>query len=180
MDQNGTRVFFSLARLDGNESELWVEGGDGEAHRWRRGAVARVQGGCGGSPRPPLAGGDTNGVRERQRSAVYWEHGVELLGHREGEGRRGDVWEVPGAGADLFREKWRLYIGGRGSMGRGDLRREHGRCQLTEERGGRGFRRGAVDGCRNLLARLQAAGWCGGSSRGARGRRAWGGPFVWW
>jgi hypothetical protein len=28
---------------------------------------------------------------------------IELLGHREGEGRSEDVWEVSGAGVDLFR-----------------------------------------------------------------------------
>jgi hypothetical protein len=99
---------------------------------------------------------------------VYWEHGVELLGHREGEGRREDVWEVPGDGADLFREEWRLYIGGRGSTGRGDLRRERGRCRLTKGRGGRGFRRRAAACCGVLLAHLWAAGWSGaeGASNG--------------
>jgi hypothetical protein len=105
----------------------------------------------------------------RRERAVPCEDDVDGGLEREGEGAWDLVWEVTGDGANLFREEWRLYIGGRGSTVRGDLRRERGRCRLTEERGGRGFRRGAVDGCRNLLARLQAAGWSGaeGASEGS-------------
>jgi hypothetical protein len=61
----------------------------------------------------------------------------------------------------LFREERRLFIVGRGSTRRGDLRPERGRCRLTKGRGGRGFRWRAAACCGVLLARLPAAGWSG-------------------
>jgi hypothetical protein len=54
---------------------------------------------------------------------------------REGDGAGDLVWEVEGGEGSLFREEWRLYIGGRGSTGRVDLRREDGRCRLWREEG---------------------------------------------
>jgi hypothetical protein len=75
----------------------------------------------------------------------------------------------------LFRQTGGPFIGGRGSTGRGDLRRERGWCRLTKGRGGRGFRRGAAACCGVLLAHSQAAGWSGaegasdGCGEGVRG-----------
>jgi hypothetical protein len=65
-------------------------------------------------------------------------------------------------------KQWRPFIVGRGSTGRGDLRRERGRCWLTKGRGGRGFRRRAAACCGVLLAHWRAAGWSGaeGASNG--------------
>jgi hypothetical protein len=91
-----------------------------------------MQGGGGAPPLPPRTGGSSRKARERRERAVTCEDDVDGGLEREGEGAWDLVWEVEEGGANLFREEWRLYIVGRGSTRRGDLRRERGRCRLTE------------------------------------------------
>jgi hypothetical protein len=102
-----------------------LTGGGGDR---RRGCL----GGCGASPPPPRPGGSSREALERrEREALCGAASTGEL-EREGYGAWDLVWEVEGGEGSLFREEWRLYIGGRGSTGRVDRRPAHCVCRLWE------------------------------------------------